>query len=197
MARPIAIVDNSFLAYASRFKSVDLFRQLRSIFDHILFPEKVMEEFTPRDDREENIKRNQILARIQISEGFFRQCNSKDLIILNEVKLIPKVDAGEAEAIAQSQTRGIPFILMDEKQALKHLTNKFSHLKFFNTLTILAILDLHQYMHNYEECIREYHSFRSFHSKELRESYKKALSHLGLDISGKKLSNKTSLSKIL
>lgn len=197
MARPIAIVDNSFLVYSTLLKEVDLLRRLRILFDHLLLPQEVVREFMPKKNLPENEIRHEILGQLSINEGFYRFCNSLDHIVLDSLKSIKNIDLGEAEAIAQSQHRRISFILTDEKKALKNLPHKFSHIRFFNTLTIIAILDLNQFIINYEDCIRSLHRIRKFNSKDVREAYQKAMKFTQRNLSKKDLSKKTSLKRIL
>ena len=197
MAKRIAITDTTFLVYSTLLKEVDLLKRLRILFDHILLPGEVIKEFTPKENRPENRSRQEILAKVNIHQGFYRLCTSFDAVVLDALRFAKNVDAGEAETIAQAQHRKIPFILTDEKRMLKHLPKQFSHLRFYSTITIIAILDLNGFIPNYEDCIRELHSIRKFHSKDLRQAYEDAIHYTQRRISGKALSAKISLKKIL
>jgi predicted nucleic acid-binding protein len=197
MAKPLAIIDTSFLIYSTRLKEVNLLKNLRLFFDYILFPKEVRIEFAPDENIPENRIRNEILGQIEISQGFYRACDTYDLVVLDILKSIPKIDDGEAEAIAQSQSRLVPFVLIDDKNALKKLPEMFSHIKFYNTLTIVSLLDITGFIDNYNECIRGLYGLRKFKSAELRKAYQVALDHISVSISPKQLSRKSSLKKIL
>lgn len=197
MARPIAIVDNSFLAYSSKFKQANLFKGLRLFFDYILFPAEVLAEFQPKNDLPENQIRNQIIGQIQISQGFYRRCIRTDPVTYTLLKTIDKVDPGEAETIAQSLTMSIPYILMDDKKALKHLPDFLNSIRVYNTLTVISLMDISQYIQDYDGCIRGIHSIRKFKSRDLRKSYLQAQEHIGITLSKKHISYKTSLKRIL
>ncbi|WP_323755852.1 MULTISPECIES: hypothetical protein [Roseivirga] len=197
MSRPVAIVDTSFLVYCTLLKEVDLLNKIRILFDHILLPKEIIKEFTPKENRPENNARHQILGRIEINQGFYRHCTSLDHIIYKELINEKTIDAGEAEVISQSQHRGIRFILMDEKRALKNLSEKFSHIHFYNTITILAVLELQGFLPNYRDCIIGLHSIRKFSSKDLRDAFLKGMNYTQRNLSKKELSEKTSLKKIL
>ncbi len=196
MAKPVAVADSSFLAYAAKMRSVNLFKRLYLLFDYILFPQKVLSEFTPRKDLPENVVRNQIIAQVRSTEeGFFRLCTRIDPSIYNFVKTIDNVDDGEAEAIAQSKTRLINYILIDDYKSRKNLPQDYHYLRYLNSITIVALLDLNGWI-DYQECLKELYQIRKFNSKDLRSAYKSALEHYGLRLTSKALSAKTSLSKL-
>ena len=197
MSRPVAIVDTSFLVYCTLLKEVDLLNKIRILFDHILLPKEIIKEFTPQENRPENKVRHQILGQIEINQGFYRLCTSLDHIIYQELIKEKTIDAGEAEVISQSQRRSVRFILMDEKRALKNISGNFSHIYFYNTITIIAVLELQGFLPNYNECIIGLHSIRKFNSQDLRDAFKKGMNHTQRNLSKKELSEKTSLKKIL
>ncbi|MEO9484708.1 MAG: hypothetical protein ABJG47_14715 [Ekhidna sp.] len=196
MPKPVAIVDNSFMAQATLLNEIRFLDRIRLLFDHLLFPEEVIKEFTPRKDIPENKIRNQIIGSLSVSQGFYRICNSKDQMILTFLKSIDKVDAGEAEAISQASVRSIPFILIDDKKAIVRVQEKFGHLRFFNVLTLISLLELNELLPSYQRSLELYYGIRRFNSRELREAYIVAAAHLGLNKSKKEISQKTSLTKL-
>ena len=197
MARPVAIIDTSFLIYSTKLKEVNLLGGMRLLFDHILLPKEIINEFTPKRNLPENKIRHEILSQIQINQGFYRLCTSLDHIIYQELIVQKTIDPGEAEVISQSQYRSIRFILMDEKRALKNLSESFSHIRFYSTITILAILELNGFLPNYNKCITELYSIRKFSAKDLRESFNHAMNYTQRHLSKKDLNPKISLKKIL
>ncbi len=196
MTRPCAIVDTSFLIYSSQIKTAHLLRGLSLIFEYLLIPQEVIREFTPTKNLPENQVRYKILSRLDPNQGFYRICPAIDYLVFDLLKTVPHVDPGEAEAIAQARKRQVMCIFTDDKKILKHLPEQFNDLRFYSTLTVVALLDLQQQLSDYHKCVEEVYMLRKFTSKEFRKAYLQAASHLGIGLTKKRISEKTSLTKL-
>ena len=197
MPKPAAIVDSSFLVYLTKIKSENLFYALRLVFDQLLFPLEVVKEFTPKDNRPENTGRNQVIKQLDdVYYPFYTRCTSLDRVVMKTLEATQKVDRGEAEAIAQARARHIRFILTDDKKQLTHLPDPFKDLKYFNSLTIVCLLDLRSLLKSYQTCIQELHKIRPFKARDLHEAYHEAAQHERRAVSAKTLSEKCGLKNI-
>jgi predicted nucleic acid-binding protein len=139
----VAILDASAIAtWLKLEKHINLFELLPNIMQYALVPEKVINEienYAPIGQRPEQL--NRFLSDIGTTEtSFFRLCTALDTIILEEVSCLPKVDGGEAEAVAQGSKTGVNWILIDDKKCLPALTQVFQHYYFHNSLVLMAIL---------------------------------------------------------
>lgn len=139
----VAILDTSFIATLLKLqRHFNMFELLPNILEYALVPERVVAEieaFAPEGARPEHLQR--FLDNIGTAEtSFFRLCASLDNLILEEIKTLPHVDGGEAEALAQSSKIHINWILIDDKRCLPALKVVFPDTNFHNSLVVLAIL---------------------------------------------------------
>jgi predicted nucleic acid-binding protein len=112
------IIDNTLFSYFLQITTVDLFDLLRNLsFSQVLIPETIRNEQldNPLSLPELIAKQNAWFDQIKAdSKAYFKLCQIKDAILYQT--LLEIIDAGEADAIAQSfATKATIFISDDTK----------------------------------------------------------------------------------
>lgn len=199
-SRYSAIFDNTVFNISARLLSIDLVQIAATLFDKIVVPSHILTEIQrfPTGCEPFVAQKMECYAR-QVGE-LFELCTTYDNITLAFIQTMPNVDLGEAEAIAQANKRNIRFFFTDDERCIHALKGKFSNIYFVSTLYLIALLDIHKYIHDYPTLIKEYNQYKSLknkkHKKLFRDEYWRACSDLGIPISKKELSQKTSLKKL-
>ncbi len=176
----IAVLDTSLISTWLKIqRQFDLFELLPNIAEYALVPQKVVEEIarhSPEGERPEG--RQRFLDSITDAHGFYRLCTTIDAVILNEISTLPKVDPGEAEALAQDSVVQADWILMDDKASI--LEKVFPQVSFHNSIVILEIMNQAGLLPDAKNTFEALHSVRAFGSKHKAKALKKAQQWLQL-----------------
>jgi predicted nucleic acid-binding protein len=196
MQKSAVIIDATTLIYYSKLKKdYDFFAKLRLIFTNLLIPTEIKNEFALGAMLEP--ERNHVLNQIKISGSFFTLCTTFDMLTKVILETTKGIDKGEAEAVAQHKQVKTRFLLADDKKFIKAIAIADRYVQVISTLHIIAWLDLLKFEPNAPQVIRHFYSIYRFESKELHLAYREVASWFGIHLSGKALSEKCSLSKIL
>lgn len=194
--RHAAIIDCTALIYFSALrKHFNIFEGLQNLFIRLHIPGKVFNEFY--EGLEIDIDRNYIINRVQPENNFFRLCTHYDSISLALLSGYKGIDAGEAEAVAQRLKVNATYIISDDVNFTKAMTQYDKTVKVLNSLHILSILDINKYITDYNKVIRELYHIRPFTSSQLRNAYREAANMYSIPLPKKLLSTKCSLKSIL
>lgn len=117
------IVDNTLFSYFLQITTVDLFDILRNLsFLQVLIPETIRDEQlnNPLSSPEQAAKQNTWLDQIKAdAKAYFKLCQEKeDLVYL---LLLDIIDAGEADAIAQSSKTNSTIFISDDAKFQENL----------------------------------------------------------------------------
>ena len=150
----VAVTDTSVLI---NFYVLDLFPQLSILFNKILVPSPVRDQFL-NPAREDAKSREVVFTTLSEQTGMFAPCNDYDT---NEVTLLQNegLDPGESEALSQFKIVEADILLIDEVAARK-IAN-LQGLRCRGTARILAELEKLG-MANTWECIRRLRSENNF-----------------------------------
>ena len=190
------IIDTSVLICFTEIRSdVDVFGCLRSIFGQVLGPTEIKAEYERGTAKEP--QRNWFLERLRPNVGFYALCTRYDSIVLAMLQNIKGIDAGEAEAVAQYNKAGAYYILTDDARFANSIRLVHPEIKVISSLHIIALIDFHGLLPDCQPLKKKIHGKLNYKSKQLREAYAYIAKDLGLSLSGKDISKKTSLKKIL
>jgi len=194
----VAIIDNNVLANFFDIERVDLLNLCRNIFDYILIPERVKIESENYCNGELPEVRKRFLSNIDTMHGFFRLCTTYDPLILTFIKTEKNIHLGEAEAIAQALKRSVSIFITEDKACINYLTHNYNFIRIFDTLFVVAVLNLQQYVsdEDYDKVLIELKKKHGYNSKMLRTAYLNAYRFLDLALNKKNFSRKISFSKI-
>src|SRR5690606_10685282 len=152
------IVNTATLIYLSKVEQYFPIREvLPNLFYSLLVPEKVVEEFNrglikhPED--------YPFADAIDRGE-FLEKCSTYDSGTLDLMKAEKNVHDGEAEAAAQQLIINSDFIWSDDKKFTVAIKKLLPSVKVFNSLHIVALLDLKNYIADYPDFILKLHSAR-------------------------------------
>lgn len=194
--RRAAIIDNTVLVNLIDSGLDDILIKSYTIFSNLFIPETILQEFL-------NVpepflaSRQRFADRILFDRGFFRRCNTFDVIVLGELQTERGVDQGEAEAIAQAVRRGISLFLTDDARCRKYVETKRPYLLCRDTPFLIALLDLNQFLLQPNDSWKRLYQRHKFKSSDLRISYQNACNFIGMTPSRKFLSHKSNLKRIL
>jgi predicted nucleic acid-binding protein len=179
----VAILDASAIAtWLKLQRHINLFELLPNIMQYALVPEKVVNEienYAPIHQRPEQL--NRFLSNIGTTEtSFFRLCTALDNIILEEISCLPKVDGGEAEAVAQGSKIGVNWILIDDRKCLPALTQVFQDYSFHNSLVLVAILAETQLLPDADTAFEKLNKVYNYNKKQKEQALKDAKKWLGI-----------------
>ena len=110
---------------------------------------------------------------------------------------IKGIDAGEAEAVAQYSQTGAYYILSDDNRFANSIKTIYPDIRIISSLHIIALIEFHGLVIDCQMLKKQLHAKLNFKSNQLRDAYLYIAKDLGLPVSKKDISNKTSLSKIL
>lgn len=174
-----ALIDNDVLVNFSDLKEkfgLDIFRLLPNLFENILIPVQVKDEF------EENAKfsssRNILLANLAIDRGFMRLCPNFDEADFLLIQTIAGMDRGESGAVAQSNKMNISIFITNDKSCTKVIKSQYSHIRCMNDLFIFALLDIHGYLQNKKDLFKRYAKISGINNKKMQTAYKEAMEFL-------------------
>jgi len=191
----IAVIDNNVLANFFDIGRIDLLLLCRNIFEYILIPEKVKSEIgNYKNNNKLPVERERFISKLDTHHGFFRLCTTYDRITLMFLSTKKNIHQGEAEAIAQATKRNVNIFLTEDKDCIKFIDNQYNNLQHFDTLFLIALLDIQQYitLEEYKIALKQLKTKHGFNSKMLRISYTKAIRFLDIPLNKKIISNKTS-----
>lgn len=181
---------------------------LRSLtINKILVPQEVHTEIErmgikyPRLINQSQFWSNQI-----ITGNIFKLCNTFDSVVMDFAK--SRVDAGEAEAIAQSQETKVSYFITEEIKCLPFIKEYYSHIKTYSTFFLISLADLSGLLPNYNEIVKKYlikvaHCDKRKPNKQkeisikLRYEYAEAQRMLGFPKDKKLISQKTNIKNLL
>lgn len=190
------IIDTSVLiCFTEIRRDVDVFGCLRSMFAQVLVPTEIKVEYERGTAKEP--ERNWLLEKLRPNVGFYALCTRYDSIVLAMLQNTNGIDAGEAEAVAQYNKAGAYYILTDDARFAKSVNQLHPEIKIISSLHIIALIDFLGLLPDCQLLKRMIHSKLHYKSKQLREAYVYIAKDLGLNVTGKNLSAKTSLKKIL
>jgi hypothetical protein len=189
------IIDNSALDIICSIKVIDLTKLIKNIFSKAYIPTEIESEFS-RIDRIP-IERIKFLEQLDFENNFFVRCSTIEPISHALIKGVKNIDPGEAEAYGQHKKLIHTWILSDDYPFVKEIAKFDKSVKIIDIPYLFAFLDVHQLISNWNECIKQYNNKRRCSSVKLRAAYQSVINDLGLPIEKKKISLKTSLSKIL
>lgn len=105
------------------------------------------------------------------------------------------IDPGEAAAVAQFQKLSARFIISEDGKFHENAPKLYPGITIIKLKHVFAMLDINNLI-DWALCISLLHKKRKMTSSELRIAYLSVAKWYGLEISGKKLSEKTSLKKL-
>lgn len=170
-----ALIDNDVLVNFSDLKErfdLDIFRLLPNLFENILIPVQVKDEF--EKNAEYNPSRNLLLASLAIDTGFMRLCPNFDEADFNLIQTTKGMHRGESGAVAQSNKTNIFIFITNDKSCTEVIKNQYPHIHCMNDLFIFALLDLHGYLQNQEDFFEKYKQISGIKKEKLQLAYKEA-----------------------
>ena len=196
-----AIIDHATLVNLTELSerlgaSFDAVSQLRILYTKVHIPEEVKNEY----ERYAALSpyRQALLARLRPDEGFLSLCTHYDSIrkAIIQTERLRGIDEGEAEAIAQAEKIRVYTFLTDDARCIETVEQRFSHIRCYNTVFILAALDLNGFLKDRDQYFATLLKIRPFKSSELREAYLRAAGHYGFRLDKKTLSHKSSIKRL-
>lgn len=185
-----AIVDTSILVYLAdinqHYPILDL---LPNLFERILVPEEVCREFAVGSTQAPH--RIPIVNDIETGYSLFEKCTQYDSFTVKTYTELPKIDAGEAEALAQSLEVNIGLVLSDDKGFTASVKSNIQRLSVFNTLHILALLELNNFLTDYTGVVHAVHTVRKIREKSFPLYFREAATYLGIALRKEDISVKT------
>lgn len=192
--RRSAVIDNATLVNLTKLKHLYIFDSLRLLFNQIHIPQEVAKEYEIQRAKEP--ERVWVLERLRPNEGFYSFCTQYDSGVLGILNGQKHIDKGEAEAVAQQKRVNAHYILSDDikfKNAIRSIDSK---VRVFSTLHIIAMLDIRQFIIDYEVIVKTLHSVHQFESSHLRLAYMESARELGIKLTKKALNSKCSFKKL-
>lgn len=190
------IIDTSTLIYFTEIKEVvDVFACMRSIFAQVLVPTEIKAEYERGTAKQP--QRIWLLEKLKPNVGFYALCTRYDSINLAMLQNIKGIDAGEAEAVAQYTQTGAYYILSDDNRFANSIKTIYPDIRIISSLHIIALIEFHGLVIDCQMLKKQLHAKLNFKSNQLRDAYLYIAKDLGLPVSKKDISNKTSLSRIL
>jgi predicted nucleic acid-binding protein len=189
------VIDTTALVYFTHLqKNFDIFGYLRLIFQQILIPSTVKTEYEIGLAKQP--ERNWLLQKLKPNQGFYTLCTRYDSIQLAFLATTKGIHSGEAETAAQYQKAGARYIISDDKDFSKAVQKIYPHCAVISSLHVIAMLEFNGTVKKCDKLKLELHAIRPFNSAQLRAAYAEVAKELGLNITKKEMSQKTSLSKI-
>ena len=195
MIRPRALIDNDALVNLTHLRELGIFDLIRNLFSQVLIPEEVKNEYALQKENEPH--RDIILQRLLPNRGFWALCTHYDQLSAVFLYDFNGIDKGEAELVSQAEKIGVRLIISDDVKFKNTLESINENLLVVSSLYIIAALDINGFILDQPSLIKAMHEIRPFKSRQLRESYEVALHEYSLKWTKKKISEKTSLKKLL
>ena len=189
MRKPIIIIDNDALVNITQLADLDIFKLLRNIFQQILIPIEVKNEYEKQRMREP--QRSFILNRLRPNEGFWALCTRYDL--LSNVLLFThkNIHKGEAEIISQAEKLNIRLVISDDVSFKNACIELNKNVQIYNSLFLLANLDMHGFVYDNIEFFTKLFKTRPFKHEDLISAYKIVGKQLGIRPNPEKISKNT------
>lgn len=189
-----AVIDTQALIYLAKIgRKEKIWEILPNLFHRLLVPQEVALEF----NRNLNKYPEDYPVADAIDRGeFLEKCTSYDTGTLQLMQAEPKVHPGEAEAAAQQLNIHSDFIWSDDKPFAASVKRLLSNVQIFNTLHIVALLDLQNYFIDYPVFIRHLHAVRPINSGNFTHCYREAARFLGFPMTQSELEARTNLKKL-
>lgn len=169
----VAILDNSVLANFIDSGQLSILEKARQAFKYFLIPQEICREFLSVSPAY-LIARERFAQKLRIDQGFYRLCTTVDPIVMGLLQTQKGVDAGEAEAIAQAVKRNVMTFFTDDRRCEDYIRRHYSHIRCYNSLIIVAILDLLELLPDVKTCWKNLHKFRGFQQADVRAAYERA-----------------------
>lgn len=189
MNKQIIIIDNDSLVNLTKLAEFNIFKLLRNIYKQILIPEKVKIEYEKQLIREP--QRKFILDRLRPNEGFWALCTRLDSFNSAMLFNYKGIDKGEAEIISQAEKLSIGLIISDDKPFKNACAELNKNLRIYNSLFVLANLDIHGFIPDNIIFFAKLYKVRPFKLEDLIFAYNKAAKYLGIRTEPQKISKKT------
>ena len=189
MNKSTIIIDNDSLVNLTKLSKLNVFGLLRNVYRQILIPQEVRNEYEKQLIREP--QRNFVLNSLRPNEGFWALCTRLDSY--NNAMLFTHkgIDKGEAEIISQSEKTGVNLVISDDMLFTNACNKLNKNIKIYNSLFLLANLDLHGFVSDNILFFSELYKTRPFKHGDLINAYKQAAKHLQISILPKKISRNT------
>ena len=195
MFKSKVLIDNDALVNLTCIRQFGIFELMRNLFSQILIPEEVKNEYA--FGLEDEPQRNLILQQLLPNQGFWALCTHYDQLSTVFLFDFKGIDKGEAELVSQAEKIGIRMIISDDSKFKIAIESINKNLFVVPSLYVIVALDINGYLLDHANFVKAIYNARPFKSKHLRESYELALREYNLHWSKKKISDKTSLKKIL
>lgn len=191
----VCVIDNSTLVNLTKLRHLRIFIHLRSLFNRIHVPARILHEFQEMLPYEP--ERKWVIEQVhQPNYGFMAYCTQYDTISLAILQTTEGIDPGEAEAAAQHKSLQSQFILSDDQDFVDAIHLADRHTRVLNTLHLIALLDLHGIITNPLDYLLALHSHSPFRESQLRSAYKEVVKDLGIYMPKSVLTKKTSFSAL-
>lgn len=190
MRKPTVIFDNDALVNITKLYRLNIFSLLRNIYNQILIPIEVKNEYEKQVGREP--QRRFVINRLRPNEGFWALCTRYDT--LSSVLLFSHrgIDKGEAEIISQAEKIIVPVVISDDKPFKEACDSLNKNIRIYNSLYVLAYLDLLDYLPDTNQFFNTlYNSPYGFTHQSFCEAYHNAAKQLGVPVSPQKVSKNT------
>ncbi|NOZ36066.1 MAG: hypothetical protein GXO80_12310 [Chlorobi bacterium] len=183
------IIDNDSLVNLTGLEEFNIYNLLRNIFTQILIPTEVKKEYEKCLEKEP--KRRFVLERLRPNEGFWSLCTRYDSYSNVFLFKHKGIDKGEAEIISQSEKTGEQLIISDDVKFKAACENLHKNVRIYNTLFVLAILDIHSYLNDSVNVFKKLYKNRQFKHNDLIEAYNQASKELRIQSKKVSVSKKT------
>lgn len=190
--KPIAIVDNTVLSDFFKVGSADLFDKLRLIFSTVYVPTEVKKEVAGY--QKGGIKqRTAFVGGLRTENGFYRLCNTFDLVVLAMLDGVKGIDKGEREAISQALKIPAFFILTDDKRCIAYIEKTYPQLRCMGLPEIIYKLESTGMLPNWKEILLELSKLNNYTVERLENAYTSVCKELGKQIGKKQVREMTRL----
>jgi hypothetical protein len=185
------VIDNSTLVYLTKLRDLGIFTHLRSVFNNIYVPARILQEYQKMLPFEP--ERQWVIDQVsQPNYGFLAYCTKYDSVSLAILETTSGIDAGEAEAAAQHKSVNSQYILSDDAKFITAIRLADRHTRILNTLHIIALLDFNEIIFEPSTFLKTLHQYRPFNEKHLKVAYRDVMQILGIHVPRKTFYKKTS-----
>ncbi len=183
------IIDTQALVYLTAIsKHYPIWDVLPMLFDRLLVPTEVANEFNAGSQ----IEPERVAVTDAIDQGFLlEKCTRYDSLIVELYKSKQGIDPGEAEALAQQLEIDSNFIWSDDKKFKAQIEGQLLGVRVFNTVHIVAFLELNEFLPDYPSLVKAVHKVRKIKAKGFPHVYKTAAEYLGIKLSTSEIRQKT------
>jgi hypothetical protein len=185
-----AVIDNDALVNLFEINKKDhpIFGLLRNLFNQILIPLEVKNEFLKINEP----ARSTFIDNLRLSRGFFNLCNTYDTLALMFLKTYKGIGSGEREVAAQKLSTSAHYIISDDRKFTIDLLKYDSTLKIINSLHLLSMIDLNKYYNDTLSLKKLLFEIRPYNQQQIIVAYKQTAAMFGIRLGPKKIKDYTS-----